>query len=201
MTGSCTYQEFDPDSLNPIGYESQVRIKELEGIKSSLVGKQVLDIGTNSGLVAIHAARWGAKNVLAVDVNRELILSLQEISTRHNLPIAPSVCGFTELSAEIFRSEIVLCLEVIHWLFHQGHQVDMIVSRLDSLTISTLIIETPWDKTEKSIQARMNSGLEDYSLPNLIEKFLLRGFRVEILGFAHYFTDMSHRVLLRFDRM
>ena len=200
MTGSCTYQEFDPHSLNPIGDESCRRITDLEVIRNCVKGKQVLDIGTNSGLVAIHVSRWGAKKVLAADVDHNLITSLQDISNHHNLPITASVCSFTNLTVDIFKSDVVLCLEVIHWLFHQGHQLPDIVARLDSLTVSTLFIETPWDKTEKSIQAKMNASLDKYDLTNLIERFIARGFRVEVCGFPRYFTDQSRRVLLRLDR-
>lgn len=200
MTSSCTYQLFDSESLSPIGDESRARIDDLKEIWKHLHGRSVLDIGTNSGLVAISAAKWGALHVMAVDVDKNLVTSLQAIATKHSLPITASVCAFNDLEVNTHRSDIVICLEVVHWLVHQGNSAEKIVAKLDDLTGSTLFLETPWDKTEKSIQARMNQHLDCYSLPRFFELFLARGFKIEVLSFATYFNDQSRRVLLKLDR-
>lgn len=201
MNAACTYQGYDPKSLVPIGDESRARIEDLNQIKNYLAGRRVLDIGTNSGLVAISAIKWGALHVTAVDVNEDLITALQAVAREHNLPIAASVCAFNNLDADTYCSDIVICLEVVHWLVHQGNSPESIVAKLDDLTGSTLFLETPWDKTEKSIQARMNTHLDGYSLPKFFELFIARGFRIEVLAFATYFNDQSRRVLLKLERL
>jgi 2-polyprenyl-3-methyl-5-hydroxy-6-metoxy-1,4-benzoquinol methylase len=197
---SCTYQMYDLSTLEPIGLESETRLKELDFLRELVVDQQVLDIGTNSGIVAIQAAKWGAKRILATDVNKQLIDHLQTTVEAHGLAISANICAFKSLDPIIHKSDIVLCLEVIHWLVHQGNPISEIVEKLDSLTNKTLIIETPWDKSEKSIQARMNSSLEHYSLPEILDSFLQIGYKIQILYFATYFTDQSTRVMIRLDK-
>ena len=197
---TCTYQTYDRNTLEPIGIESETRLNELSFLKELVNGRQVLDIGTNSGIVAIQVAKWGAKRILATDVNKQLIDHLQNIVEAHELPISAEICAFKSLDPLTFKSDVVLCLEVIHWLVHQGNPVAEIVERLDSLTNKTLIIETPWDKSEKSIQARMNDSLEMYSLPIILDLFIRIGYQVQILYFAEYFTDQSTRVMIRLDK-
>jgi 2-polyprenyl-3-methyl-5-hydroxy-6-metoxy-1,4-benzoquinol methylase len=201
MNATCTYQIFDSKTLEPTGDESRARIDDLKHIKKYLVGRRVLDIGANSGLVAISAIKWMALHVTAVDVNKDLVTALQEVARAHSLPLTASVCAFNDLDVNTHRSEIVICLEVIHWLVHQGNSAEKIVAKLDELTGAILFLETPWDKTEKSIQARMNEHLDGYSLPKFFELFLARGFRIEVLAFTTYFNDQSRRVLLKLDRM
>jgi 2-polyprenyl-3-methyl-5-hydroxy-6-metoxy-1,4-benzoquinol methylase len=191
---------YDLSTLEPIGLESETRLKELDFLRELVVDQQVLDIGTNSGIVAIQAAKWGAKRVLATDVNKQLIDHLQTTVEAHGLAISANICAFKSLDPIIHKSDIVLCLEVIHWLVHQGNPISEIVEKLDSLTNKTLIIETPWDKSEKSIQARMNSSLEHYSLPEILDSFLQIGYKIQILYFATYFTDQSTRVMIRLDK-
>lgn len=197
---TCTYQTYDMNTLEPIGIESETRLNELGFLKEIVIGQQVLDIGTNSGIVAIQVAKWGAKRILATDVNKQLIDHLQNIVEAHNLPISTEICAFKSLDPLTFKSDVVLCLEVIHWLVHQGNPISEIVEKLDSLTKKTLIIETPWDKSEKSIQARMNSSLEKYNLADILQLFLQIGYRVQILYFAEYFTDQSTRVMIQLDK-
>ena len=197
---TCTYQTYDLNTLEPIGIESKTRLNELDFLRDLVVDQQILDIGTNSGIVAIQAAKWGAKRILATDVNKQLVDHLRNIVEAHDLPISAEICAFKSLDPLIFKSDVVLCLEVIHWLVHQGNPISEIVEKLDSLTNKTLIIETPWDKSEKSIQARMNSSLEKYNLPDILDLFLQIGYRVQILYFATYFTDQSTRVMIRLDK-
>ena len=197
---TCTYQTYDLSTLKPIGIESETRLNELDFLRELVIGRQVLDIGTNSGIVAIQVAKWGAKRILATDVNKQLIDHLQNIVEAHELPISAQICAFKSLDPLIFKSDVVLCLEVIHWLIHQGNPISEIVEKLDSLTNKTLIIETPWDKSEKSIQARMNNSLEKYNLADILQLFLQIGYKVQILYFAKYFTDQSMRVMIRLDR-
>jgi release factor glutamine methyltransferase len=48
-----------------------------------LRGKQVIDVGTGTGILAIAAARSGSENVIATDVNPNAALSVPE-NARHN---------------------------------------------------------------------------------------------------------------------
>lgn len=49
--------------------------------------KIVLDIGTGTGVQAIYAAKWGAKEVLAVDIDYTAILTARNNFKRNNVEI------------------------------------------------------------------------------------------------------------------
>jgi release factor glutamine methyltransferase len=54
----------------------------------------VLDVGTGTGIIALSAARAGAANVLAVDINPNAALSARENATAHGFADKVSVvCG------------------------------------------------------------------------------------------------------------
>ena len=49
--------------------------------------KIVLDIGTGTGVQAIYATKWGAKDVLAVDIDYTAILTARNNFRRNNVEI------------------------------------------------------------------------------------------------------------------
>lgn len=51
---------------------------------SSCQGKTVLDIGTGSGVLSIHAAKRGAKSVLAVDCTDDAVANVEENIKQHS---------------------------------------------------------------------------------------------------------------------
>src|SRR6201990_2397923 len=66
-----------PTVFNPRFFlSSEYFAKFLDGL--DLSGKSVADIGTGSGILALAAARAGATNVLALDINPNAALSARE---------------------------------------------------------------------------------------------------------------------------
>ena len=63
--------------FHPRYFISSERFAEFIG-SLDLSGKYVVDIGTGSGILALAAARSGAKNVLATDINPNAALTADE---------------------------------------------------------------------------------------------------------------------------
>jgi ribosomal protein L11 methyltransferase len=50
-------------------------------------GKRVLDVGTGTGILAIAAARWGAKNVIAVETDPAAVANARESIARNGVAV------------------------------------------------------------------------------------------------------------------
>ena len=55
--------------------------------KSNPKNKTVLDIGTGTGVQAIYASKWGALDILAVDINYSAIVTARDNFKRNNVEI------------------------------------------------------------------------------------------------------------------
>jgi release factor glutamine methyltransferase len=71
-----------PTVFHPRYFISSERFAEFIG-GLDLRGKQVIDVGTGSGILAIAAARAGSDDVIATDINPNAALSVPE-NARHN---------------------------------------------------------------------------------------------------------------------
>jgi release factor glutamine methyltransferase len=73
-----------PTVFHPRYFISSERFAEFIGTLD-LSGKHVVDIGTGSGILALAAARAGAENVLATDINPNAALSANENAQANGL--------------------------------------------------------------------------------------------------------------------
>jgi release factor glutamine methyltransferase len=73
-----------PTVFHPRYFISSERFAEFIG-SLDLSGKYVVDIGTGSGILALAAARAGAKNVLATDINPNAALAATENATANGV--------------------------------------------------------------------------------------------------------------------
>jgi len=71
-----------PTVFHPRYFISSERFAEFIG-SLDLRGKQVIDVGTGTGILAIAAARSGSENVIATDINPNAALSVPD-NARHN---------------------------------------------------------------------------------------------------------------------
>ena len=192
----CVYDRFDPRTLTPLNAETEVRVRELADIVQQVQGRTVLDIGCNSGLTTLLAAKAGALHVLAVAVNHTLVEGLNSLAQDHGVAIEAVHCNFWDIPEEQ-ECEVVFAFEVIHWLVQQGARHDDIASRLRRMTLGKLFVETPWDSTEPSIaHGTSGSEVEAYSARDLIRALIAVGFSVSVLHFSQYFAGASCRVML-----
>jgi SAM-dependent methyltransferase len=186
-------------SLRPTTRETELRLRELYWSSDEFKGKSVLDIGSNSGLLSIFALQLGAGRVIATDPVAKCVEALQKIKNLHNLKIDIHSHAFKDLDPAVFRADIVLFMEVLHWAVSQGESVQQVIYRLWQLTGETLYLEFPWSINEPSIRAQTQLTEADYSAEIILAE-LNRAFRdVEIVSFPHYFGlgGDSKRVLVK----
>ena len=73
-----------PTVFQPRFFISSERFAEfIDGL--DLAGKRVLDVGTGTGILALAAARAGAANVVAADINPNAALNAEENARANNL--------------------------------------------------------------------------------------------------------------------
>lgn len=196
---ACAYEVYDPATLIPENEATVVRLLELGWTAEDFAGKTVLDIGCNTGALSIHAHKLGAKSIHSTDVQEPLVEFFTAVAANHKLPVEVERKGFWQLKPEKDSADIVLFMEVLHWIVDQGGRVDDAIAHLASITNETLYLETPWDVKEPSI-ARKAIVTEDQYNIELIMRELAKHFRsVSFVRFMTYFGNManSKRVLLK----
>lgn len=196
---SCAYEEYDPMTLKPVNNSTFTRLMELGWTKEEFGGKSVLDIGGNSGILSLHAHNLGAQGVRYVDVQVPLVEFFQSVVNEHQLPIEIQRKGFLDLDPETDARDIVLCMEVLHWLIDQGGNVPDSLQKLTKLTNDTLYLETPWDVKEPSIALKGVVQHEHYNIEMIIRELQSHFETVEMVRFMSYFGTMedSKRILIR----
>jgi SAM-dependent methyltransferase len=196
---TCTYDHFDIQTLEPLNEDTYVRLDELGWNESEFAGRTVLDIGANSGLLTVHALRLGARSVHACEVQTELADFVRQVVHRHGLPVEVSGTPFHKLTAEEHGADVVLFMEVLHWVVSQGIPQREAVRKLAELTGELLYLETPWSVAEPSIRAQTTLTDQTYSAATILDE-LTKYFRdVRVVRFMHYFgfNSASTRVLVR----
>jgi hypothetical protein len=107
--------------------------------------------------------------------------------------------GFLDLNPKTDSKDIVLCMEVLHWLVDQGGTVPDSLQKLTELTNDTLYLETPWDAKEPSIAAKGIVLEEHYNIEMIIRELQSHFETVEMVRFMSYFGEMadSKRILIK----
>ncbi len=196
---ACAYEEYDPVSLIPSNTATAVRMLELDWDADQFFKKTVLDIGCNTGALSVYASRLGASKIQAIDVQDSLLEFFKNVVEIHTLNIIVQKKNFNDLVVEEDAADVVLMMEVMHWLVDQGGNVVSIIKKLSELTNETLYLETPWDISEPSIAKKNIIKAENYN-PELIISELSKYFHdVKICRFMTYFGRMknSKRVLIK----
>ncbi len=196
---ACAYEVYDPKTLMPGNESTFVRLMELGWKDTEFSGRRVLDIGANTGILSLRAHQLGASSVQAVDVQAPLVEFFASVVARHKLPITVERRSFAQLDQAKDAADIVLFMEVLHWIVDQGGNVPDTIAKLAALTHDTLYLETPWDIHEPSIASKGIITEERYNI-ELILRELSRHFTdVQVVRFMTYFGKMpgSKRVLLR----
>lgn len=196
---SCAYENYDPETLKPVNDSTFTRLMELGWTQQEFEGKSVLDIGGNSGILSLYAHNLGAKGIRYVDVQEPLVEFFRSVVSEHELPIEIERKGFLDLKPETDSKDIVLLMEVLHWLVDQGGTVPDSLEKLAALTNETLYIETPWDANEPSIAAKGVVLDEHYNIETIVRELQSHFKTVEMVRFMSYFGDMvnSKRILIK----
>ena len=197
-TNTCVYERYDPDTLEPANRETCIRLQELGWQASDFKGQTVLDIGCNSGLLTMYALRLGAVKVQACDVQEPLVEFVSGVVQAHRLPVTVKKTAFDKLDASQDKADVVLFMEVLHWLVSQGLELRSVVRKLAQLTGNILYLEFPWSVKEPSIQKQTQLTEERYSADAVLEELTQYFASVRVVRFMHYFGfhSGSTRVLV-----
>lgn len=135
-------------------FDKQAKVDIVGALLDRHGGKTVLDLGCNTGVFSIEAARRGAQ-VFAVDASESCINLLYDTAKAQKLAITPLVSdiacptpsgGFMGKQYrplfERVKADTVLCLGLMHHLHINARQsFERIAMLLDSVCRSTLIFE------------------------------------------------------------
>jgi SAM-dependent methyltransferase len=195
---TCQYEMFDPKTLDPLNDSTIIRLIETGWDDATFRGKTVLDIGCNSGALSIFAVKNGASAVKAVDVQQPLVDFVSSVVAEHKFPISVEKAALSGLTVERHRSDVVLCMEVLHWIVHQGGTISEAVAKLAALTNESLFIETPWDVNEPSIRFKQDYPKDEYDIEKIVTELARHFEDVRFRRFMTYFGEMkdSKRVLI-----
>lgn len=192
IEGVLPYQRFSVEPLTPLSVETERRIAQLMDDLRFVSGLTVLDIGCASGLASIIALSLGAKVVKAVDVDARYLSSIQGWANQTRRPLESRQADFLSLG-EPDRSEVVLLLEVYHWLAHQGLSPQVVAGKLCELASRYILLESPFDSQDPSILRAMAGRTNEYRLDILLDSLVKSGWTVRFLGITDYFPSEYNR--------
>jgi SAM-dependent methyltransferase len=187
------YECFSVDPLSPLNEQTRRRIDQLNSDLRVVEGKTVLDIGCHAGLASVMSLNFGARSVLATDISPDFLEQLGAWATANRLPLSVENVAFSDLGPS-HSSDVVLLLEVYHWLAKQGWSVDDVAAKLDSVTRESILIESPWDETDPSVATPGDHRSKKYRLHELLARLQYLGFDIEFLGMTNYFPPEFNRV-------
>ena len=149
--GDCWTHYYDEIDSS---FDKQAKLKSVGRLLDNYVGATVLDLGCNTGVFSIEAAKRGIR-VFSVDASESCIDLLYETARTENLAITPLIAdiacptpagGFMGAQYpplfERVRADTVLCLGLMHHLHINARQsFERIAALLNEVCTSTLIFE------------------------------------------------------------
>jgi len=187
------YERYDPQTL-----ETNTRLQELGWSAQDFTGRTVLDIGSSSGLLTMYALRLGAVKVDACGVQPAFAKFVTSVVRAQGLPVTVSRINFDKLRPAKRKADIVLFMELLHWVVSQGLELRKVIRRLADLTGQILYMEFPWSVTEPSMQKQTKLTEETYSADVVLDELTRYFTNVRIVRFMRYmgFKSRSKRVLI-----
>lgn len=186
FSGGMSYQQFSVDPLLPLTEEAELRVSQLMTDLTCVNGKTVLDIGCFAGLASILSLELGATKVTSADVDPTYLADIQRWATESNRSLSTINLDFNSLNTN-HVADVVIFMEVYHWLAHQGLPDEIVANKLNELARTNIYIETPYDAWDPSIQRSMEGKLHLYRIDTVMNKLLSFGWKIEFLGMANYF--------------
>jgi SAM-dependent methyltransferase len=134
--------------------DKQVKLDAIANLLANVQADRVLDLGCNTGVFSLLAARQGAR-VIAIDSSEACIEALYAAARRESLPVTPLVADAVNPTPAFgfmgrqypglwqrVRSNTVLCLALMHHLHITGRQsFERIAEMLAEVTDRHLIFE------------------------------------------------------------
>ena len=192
LNTGMSYQKFSVDPLVPLTPEADLRLVQLKNDLTCVRGKSVLDIGCFAGLASILTLELGATKVVSVDVDPTYLNDIQRWAKDSNRPLVAINSDFNSLTND-HTADVVIFMEIYHWLAHQGVADDAIAAKLNNLGRTNIYIESPYDAWDPSIQRSMEGKLHLYRIDAVMSKLLKLGWKIEFLGMANYFPPEYRR--------
>ena len=127
-------------------FQKRIALIDWEDIR----GKTVLDLGCNNGVMAVEAAKRGAKYVLGVD-NDSCIAMARELADHHTLDNISLLQ--MDIESENFKNDTPP-FDIVFFFAMLNHMKDKkgMLEWIDSHTLSTLYYETNFEnKVEKHL--------------------------------------------------
>lgn len=85
-------------------------------------GRRVLDIGCGGGVTALAAARAGATEVVANDVDPWALATVEIAAVRQDLPVRPLLADLTSDADSVAAFDVVLCSDLAYERSHASGQ-------------------------------------------------------------------------------
>ncbi len=142
------YAEIGPE------FDKQAKVEAITSLLDSIQPSSVLDLGCNTGVFSMLAARTGAR-VVAVDSSEACVEALYAAARQESLPITPLIADAVNPTPAFgfmgrqypglwdrVRADTVLCLALMHHLHITGRQsFERIAELLNDVTGRHLIFE------------------------------------------------------------
>jgi tRNA (mo5U34)-methyltransferase len=176
-----------------------------------LTGKTVLDVGTYDGFFAIEAKRRGAKNIIALDIEKRETAKLALGAYGINYCVSPDFTfDRSYVTKQFCNFDVVLCYGVI---YHLRNPMQGLFNCYDALVPGgTMIVESAVDQGQAShiapsipawwcaIEARHDDDPTNYWIPNtngLAAACVTAGFKIDQVWGGEYMTPPKTRMTIR----